>query len=278
MEDFTMYRVKRLKSSGPFPGLFIPMSILAVFILMILLFDVKVAYYVLATFFIFFGLTTYVAYFQLRNPNLLVVGTYQTVLGLLCAFAPRDFGSHGNPHPLTAILLVLMFFFGIWTVYLMINKKAKWRGREILELAAVPVEAGEDAFTDRPRPVGTVETSERELQKFAEFLKHNFIAMPLFEENRIVLLPMKEGWDSGIFIFRMPKTYVDRTWIAFDYEGNVTVSISQSDYLNYQEELSFDQLCTSLGNVFINFLDFYSNGKAVRIIDQLNAMPTNIFS
>ena len=76
----------------------------------------------------------------------------------------------------------------------------------------------------------------------------------------------------------MPKSYVDRTWIAFDYDGNVTVNIAQSDYLNYQEDLSFDQLCTSLGNVFIDFLDLFSNGKGVRIIDQLNAMPTNIFS
>jgi len=273
-----MYRVKRLKSSGPFPGLFIPMSIFAVFILAILLFDVKVAYYSLSAFFILFGLSTYIAYIQLRNPNLLVVGTYQTVLGLLCASAPRDFGSHGNPHPLTAFLLVMMFFFGAWTIYLMINKKAKWRGREILELAAIPVEAGEDAFTGRPRPVGKVETSEKELHAYADFMKRNLIAMPFFEEKRIVFLPMKEGWDSGVFIFRMPRTYADRTWIAFDYEGNVTVNISQSDYLNYQEDLSFDQLCTSLGNVFINFLDLYSNGKAVRIIDQLNAMPTNIFS
>ena len=273
-----MYPIKRLKSSGPFPGLLIPMSIFAVFILMILLFDIKIAYYALSVFFVFFSISTYVAYIQLRNPNLLVVATYQLSLGLLCVSAPRDFGSRGNPHPLTAILLVLMFFFGIWTIYLMINKKAKWRGREILELAAVPVETGEDAFTGRPRPVGKVETNERELQAFAEFLKRNLVAMPLFEENRIVFLPMKEGWDSGIFIFRMPKTYVDRTWIAFDYEGNVSVSISQSDYLNYQEDLSFDQLCTSLGNVFVDFLKHFSSGKGVRIMDQLNAMPTNIFS
>jgi hypothetical protein len=273
-----MYRIKRLKSSGPFPGLFIPISIFSVFILMILLFDIKMAYYALSVFFTLFSISTYVAYIQLRNPNLLVVGTYQLSLGLVCASAPRDFGSHGNPHPLTAVLIVMMFFFGIWTIYLMISKKAKWRGREILELAAVPVETGEDAFTDRPRPVAKVETDERELEAFAEFLKRNLIAMPIFEENRIVFLPMKEGWDSGVFIFHMPRTYVDRTWIAFDYDGNVVVNISKADYLLYQEDLSFDQLCTSMGNIFIEFLDLFSNGKAVRIIDQLNAMPIDIFS
>ena len=169
MEVTCMYRIKRLKSSGPFPAMLIPISIFAIFILMILLFDIKMAFYTLSVFFIFFSFSTYIAFIQLRNLNLLVVGTYQLSLGLLCASAPRDFGSRGNPSPLTAILLVIMYFFGIWTVYLMVNKKAKWRGREILELAAVPVETGEDAFTGRPRPVGKVETHKKELLAFAEF-------------------------------------------------------------------------------------------------------------
>ena len=73
-----------------------------------------------------------------------------------------------------------MFLFGIWTIYLLITKKAKWRGREIMELAALPVDVGEDAFTGRPRPVGKVETSKKELQTFAEFLKRNLIAMPVY--------------------------------------------------------------------------------------------------
>ncbi len=273
-----MYRMQRLKSTGPFPSLFIPITILATFVLMIVLFDVKIAYYCLSVFFIVFASTSYIAYFQLHSPNILVVGTYQLLIGLLCASAPRDFGSHGNPHPLTAILLVLMFVFAIWTFYLMITKKAKWRGREIMELAALPVDAGDDAFTGRPRPVGSVETTTTTLHEFAEFLKRNLIAMPYIEKNRIVLLPMKEGWDSGLFLFRKPKNYTDRTWVAFDFDGNVTVYISQYDYLTYKEDLSFDQLCASMGNVFIEFLELFSAGKDVRIIDRLNAMPVNIFS
>jgi hypothetical protein len=270
--------MRRLKSDGPFPGLFVPLTILVVFISMVVLFDVKAAYYALSAITFFFAITTFIAYFQLRSTNLLVIGGYQTSVSLLCLSAPRDFKTHGDPHPETILFLVLMFVFAIATFYLMVNKKVKWRGRDILELAAIPVEVSDTAFTDRPRPVGKVDTNERELRNFAEFLKRNLIAMPLYEENRIVFLPMKEGWDSGIFIFRVPKSYIDRTWIAFDYDGNVTVSISKTDYLLYQEDLSFDQLCSSMGNVFIDFLDLFSNGKAVRIIDKLNAMPTTIFS
>ena len=273
-----MYRIQRLKSTGPFPALFVPMTILAVFVTVKVLFDIKIAYYFLSVFFILFSASSYVAYIQLHNSNILVVGTYQLLIGLVCISAPRDFGSHGNPHPLTAILLVLMFMFGIWTIYLIATKKAKWRGREIMELAALNVDLSDDAFTGRPRPVGSVEVPNRKLRDFAEFLKRNLIAMPFIEENRIVFLPMKEGWDSGVYIFRKPKDYTDRTWISFDFDGNVTVNISQSDYLQYQEDLSFDQLCSSLGNIFIEFLELFSSGKDIRIIDRLNAMPVNIFS
>ena len=77
---------------------------------------------------------------------------------------------------------------------------------------------------------------------------------------------------------KSPKDYTNHTWIAFDFDGNVTVNISQHDYLTYQEDLSFDQLCASMGKVFIEFLDLFSTGKEVRIIDRLNAMPVNIFS
>jgi hypothetical protein len=273
-----MYRMQRLKSSGPFPGLLIPISVLVVFISMIVIFDVKIAYYALSVVFLVYAITSYIAFIQLRSPNILVVATYQLLMGLLCVFAPRDFGSRGNPHPITVILLPLMSIFLVWTFYLMITKKAKWRGREIMELAALHVDESDDAFTGRPRPVGTVKTTTRNLQNFAEFLKQNLIAMPLIEENRIVLLPMKEGWDSGLFFFRYPKDYTYSTWIAFDFDGNVTVNISQSDYLLYQTDLSFDQLCTSMGNVFIEFLELFSSGKSARIIDRLNSMPVNIFS
>ena len=160
----------------------------------------------------------------------------------------------------------------------MATKKAKWRGRELMEIAALPVDVGEDAFTGRPRPVGVVDAGKKELLDFAEFLKRNLITFPYIEENRIVLMPMKEGWEGDVYIFRAPKSYTDRTWIAFDFDGKVTVNISQSDYLTYQEDLFFDQLCASRGNVFIDFLELFSVGKVVRIIDRLNAMPVNIFS
>ena len=35
--------------------------------------------------------------------------------------------------------------------------------------------------------------------------------------------------------------YENTTWISFDYEGNVSVNISQKDYLKYKENLTFNQ-------------------------------------
>jgi hypothetical protein len=72
--------------------------------------------------------------------------------------------------------------------------------------------------------------------------------------------------------------YSEDTWVAFDYDGNVTVNISKEDYYEYRENLSFDELCESLGNLFTEFLEMYKSGKGVRIIDRLNDLKICIFT
>ena len=61
--------------------------------------------------------------------------------------------------------------------------------------------------------------------------------------------------------------YRDATWVNFDNDGEVSVHISQNDYLEYREPLAFDKLCASLGQVFIDFFDLYKKGEGVRAID-----------
>ena len=45
-------------------------------------------------------------------------------------------------------------------------------------------------------------------------------------------------------------------WTLSDFDGNVSASISKKDYLAFTEELAFDQLCDSLGKLFIEFMDY----------------------
>jgi hypothetical protein len=40
--------------------------------------------------------------------------------------------------------------------------------------------------------------------------------------------------------------YHEKTWVAINYNGNVSVNFSKKDYLEYWEDLAFDELCKSL--------------------------------
>jgi hypothetical protein len=230
---------------------------------------------------IFFGFSayTFVAYSRTRSNGLLIVALYQAFAAATAASYPGVLGTRPpQPNAVPAIFVALTLFFGVWMGVLAFGKRLKWRGRDLLELAAQPVdEAAAIGYTDRPRPVGRVDTTERELAAFADFCRRNLIAVPYVEPNRVVLALVIEGQDYGV-VLGLHRDYADDTWVAFDREGNVTAHIARRDYLRYRDDLSFDQLCVSLGQVFVDFLGLFAQGNNVRIIDRLNAMPVGIMS
>jgi len=155
-----------------------------------------------------------------------------------------------------------------------LQRKLKWRTREMLELAAQPVEDKTNGLTQRPMFTGQVDGSPEDFAAFASFISKNLIAIPVKEENRVVFIlniPMNS-------LIKFSSDYQDRTWVAFNYDGNVTTNIRQQDYFMYQDLLAFDQLCQSLGNLFIEFMNQYMGGQEHQIIYQLNAMNLNIIT
>lgn len=66
--------------------------------------------------------------------------------------------------------------------------------------------------------------------------------------------------------------YKDQTWVAFDFDGNVSAQISREDYLDYREELSLDELCDSIGRLFIDMLEQFKGGEGGQILDRLNSL------
>lgn len=63
--------------------------------------------------------------------------------------------------------------------------------------------------------------------------------------------------------------YSDDTRIVFQFDGSVSAIISERDYKKYREEWSFDQLCASIGNLFIEFLELFKNGEGERILERI---------
>ena len=185
--------------------------------------------------------------------------------------------SHASANPAAVFFLVCGIFCLIWAYYLIFTRQLKWRGREILELAAAPVEEIQNGFTERPHPTGKAEYTKEELLVFARFLLKNLIAIPYVETNRVVLVPIR-GTQGYRHLYTFNHDYTRDTWISFDFDGNVAVNITRDDYFAYKEDLSFNRLCESLGSLFIEFFERFKKGEEVRIIDSLNALKINPFA
>ena len=164
--------------------------------------------------------------------------------------------------------LLGVFVFGVWWIYIAITKRVKPRVREILELAAKPVNGTANGFTARPYVSGRAEFSGSEIKAFSKFLLKHLIALPYYENNRTVIL-LEYSYKH---VLNMRSDYSDFTHIIFNDDGQVLVSISRKYYLKYKKELTFDQLCDSLGQLFIEFLEMFIEGKGDRIIERMNAI------
>lgn len=274
-----MYVMRRLKPDGPWPGLAVPLTAVMLFLALRITGGEALAYSVLGLTLLGYAGYTVVSYARTRNMAILVVSFYQLFAGAMLLTGPAAGWSGGSGAPPTPrVLAVLALGFGVWMVVLAASKRGKWRGRDLLELSAQSVaETAVEGYTSRPRPVGKVEITPRQLEAFAEYARRELIALPRYEPHRVVLVTVVSGREPG-HVLGLRKDLDEETWVAIDDAGNVSVHIAQRDYLLYREDLAFDELCVAFGQVFIEFLTLFLQGKSVRITDQLNAMPVGIFS
>lgn len=178
---------------------------------------------------------------------------------------------------LSKLLLVITVFLLIILLVMLFTRKTQWRGRDILELIAANIDEGKDTYTDRPRPIAKLELTRDEVENFAEFLKRNLVAMPYYEQERILFVPVRMGQEY-FYLFNNNVKYWDKTWVAFDFDGKVSAHISKKDYLEYRKNLDFDPLCESLGKLFIDFFEYMKKDESTRIIDTLNEVKIGFFS
>jgi len=156
-------------------------------------------------------------------------------------------------------ILAMIYFF-----FLVFDFQYRSNYRKILELAAKTVDETKNGFTQRPFPIGKFNYSLEELTGFAAFLKQQKIAFPYVEEKGI-LLGIN---DYTKFWFGRPTSQRD-SFISFDFQGNVAVNIARKEYHKYRDELSFDQLCESLGDLFKTFFGYYQNKEEQKILSML---------
>lgn len=266
-----MYYPKKLRTDYKFQGIIPAVVLIMLFAFAAIFFGLTAALTVMFIGFALYAIFSFVLYLRTHNVSFLAACIMQLLFGFFFATLPEGFTPFPNPK-MAWSLYFCAFVIGVWLVMLIVvRRKNKFKGRELFELAARSTELASDGFTNRPRPAGKTTYTKDELMGFAEYIRRNLIALPYLEENQVVFVPIRMG-DEYLFTFSPDSFRQGRTWIGFDFHGNVTVSMSKQDYLAYKEELSFDQLCNNLGQLFIKFMEHYKKGEEERIVYQLNEL------
>ena len=273
--------MRKLKPDRGIQGLVPAIVSLVFFFLIFILSNLRVAFDALGYLMILYSFAFgFWSFYKSGNYYMLISAFYLLFLGGVMLFidVPKDLNGPA-PEFSNEFKVVLLFFylFMFWLFYGLITKRFKYRGREVLELAAWDVEEGPESYTERPRPAGVVDYSKYDIIDFTNYLKRIMVGMTYLEGNRMLIVPVKQG-DEFAPLYNPNFNYLERTWISFDFDGQVSVHISRKDYLDYKEDLAFDHLCESLGQLMITFADFYMRGDKVRILDRLNSVKIGLFS
>lgn len=272
-----MYVIHKLKPDRNFYIILLPFASFLVAAFLYFVVSMEAAFIFFAVFFWGYALYSLLTTVRTHNLSFLVAVFYQVSLGFMALSFPQSINNREQMKPMMWFLISIVMFFLVWLIILMITKKLKWRGREILELAALPVDDIGNGYTARPLPSGKTEFTHRQIMEFAEFARRNLIAVSYVGKDKVVFVPVMAGREFR-FILGLKADYTDETWVALDFDGGVSVNISHRDYLEYKESLAFDKLCESLGNLFVEFMEMYQRGEGVRIIDRMNAVGISVFS
>lgn len=271
-----MYPLRKLRPDRSFGTILVPFFALAGSALAGVFFGLPGAYTFLGAVFFLYAAYTLLTFVRTHNAAFIIVALFQVSAGLVMSLRlPSSLGRQLPALPL--FLIACMVLLLVWTVILAVTKRIKWRGREVLELAAASVEPAQNGYTDRPLPVGKTDLREPQIREFAEFARRHLVAATYTGKDRVAFVPVLMGREPA-FILGLKGDPTAETWVSIDFEGNVSAHISQRDYLEYREALSFDQLCQSLGNLFVEFAGMHQRGEGVRIIDRMDAVGEFCFS
>ena len=267
---------RKLRPDTSVTGIGQPVVVIFLFAIVWMLLGKTSALVLISVIYCLYGLLSLGFFIRTRNPWFIATLIFQATVMVYALIAPKvglwaiDKESF---KPLTLLLVVELAVLA----YIFATGKLKWKGREVLELAAMEISEVTNGYTDRPRPAGKLEISETELIGFVDYLKENLIAVSFRENRQTIIVPVKMGEEYSLQL-RLSKKYHDHTRIIVGADGIVSAQISKKDYLNFKEALSFDQLSQSLGDLFIKFSEYYKEGEEIRIITELKKVNTGPFS
>jgi len=161
------------------------------------------------------------------------------------------------------LVAVIFFFLFTWPIIrrqLRLNRYA----RQIFRLAAENVHDTSDGFTPRPFSAGKMDVSNEDVLGFARYLSGKQILTSFTQKDRNIM-----AFSLGISTLSNPDLQ-KVSYISLSHDCEMTVHVSQHDYRRYRDQLTFDQICHALADLFSRFLSYYSEGKESRILAELD--------
>jgi hypothetical protein len=163
-----------------------------------------------------------------------------------------------------SFILIILFIVVNWNSFYD-QERFEINSRRLFRLASEMIFSTDDGYTGRPFSGGKIDCTRDELLGFVRFLHGNYIARPFYHDDYVCisfsmntsLLVINEGREVSHVIIR--------------FDGNVSVGVSEKDYRDYRDRLSFEQLCSSIADIFIRFFDYYRKGLETRILIELKS-------
>jgi hypothetical protein len=205
-------------------------------------------------------------WFRYRNWIYPVLGF---LMGITIAQAAFIFPNYDEPgiFKLTyfiCFILIILFILINWNSFYS-HERFEINSRRLFRLASERICRTDNGYTGRPYSGGKVECSRDELLGFVRFLHGSYIVRPFYYEGFVCL---SFSMNTSLIVIHEGK---EVSHVIIGYDGTVTVKVSDKDYRDYRERLSFDQLCASLASIFARFLDYYKEGLESRIMIELKS-------
>jgi hypothetical protein len=188
---------------------------------------------------------------------------------LTTAQSSFSFPHYSGPGILTVTYFISFFLIVLFVIInwnsLYSHERFEANSRRLFRLASERIYQADNGYTERPYSGGKVECTKEELLGFARYLHGNYIVRAFYYETNVSLS------------FSMNKSLMvtseasEVSHVKIGYDGNMTVKISDRDYRDYREKLSFDKLCASVAEIFVRFLGYYRSGLEQRIITELKS-------
>ncbi|HPM03932.1 MAG TPA: hypothetical protein PK816_17365, partial [Candidatus Cloacimonadota bacterium] len=259
-------------------GWIYPIGIFSSYILLLLEFQVRqvlsqggceisgVPYLTIAAVSLMFILLGIIQWFRYRNWIYPVLGFLIGITTVQVSFVFPDFDSPGifKLTYFTCFILIILFILINWNSFYS-HERFEINSRRLFRLAAEKIYKTDDGYTERPYSGGRVDCTKDELLGFVRFLHGNYIIRPFYYESNVCL---SFSMNTSLVVIHEGK---EVSHIIIGYDGIVTVKVSDKDYRDYRERLSFDQLCTSLADIFIRFYKYYKEGLESRIMIELKS-------